>query len=188
MNIIEFAKSFLGVQETTGPNRGPLVDKWKGTVAKLLSASPIPWCGCFVFAMLAEFNNLDRKELAKRMGYNGKDWWPESTDSWLAQARGNATITDAPTPGDLFVLMRPGKTSFSKTDAYHIGFVAGPVVKGAVFQTLEGNTVPGTVEGKASREGNSVALRSRVAKEGSVVFFTVPQSLKGTFPAPVAKA
>lgn len=188
MNIIEFAKQFVGLQETTGSNRGPLVDKWKGAVAKGLATSAIPWCGCFVFAMLAEFNNLDRKELAKRMGYNGKDWWPESTDSWLAQARGNATITDAPTPGDLFVLMRPGKTSFSKTDAYHIGFVAGPVVKGAVFQTIEGNTVPGTVEGKASREGNSVALRSRVAKEGSVVFFTVPQSLKGAFPAPVAKA
>lgn len=188
MNIIEFAKQFIGLQETTGSNRGPLVDKWKGAVAKGLSTSAIPWCGCFVFAMLAEFNSLERKDLAKKLGYILKDWWPESTDSWLEQARKNATITDAPTPGDLFVLMRPGKTAFSKTDAYHIGFVAGPVKKGAAFATLEGNTVPGTVEGAASREGNSVALRSRVAKEGAVVFFTVPQSLKGTFPAPAPSA
>lgn len=183
-NVIDFAKQFIGRQETAGPNRGPLVDRWKGAVASALSQMAIPWCGCFVFAMLAEFNSIDRKELTRRMGYRSKTWWPESTDSWLAEARANATITTESTVGDLFVLMKPVKGGYSKDDAYHIGFVAGKVTPGKPFNTIEGNTVPGTVEGALSREGNSVALRSRVAKPDAVVFMTVPMSLKGTFGPP----
>lgn len=179
MRLLEIAKSYQGNQETAGANRGPLVDKWKGMVSKGLTAAPIPWCGCFVFAMLCETNGMDRKKLAAALGYDFKTWFPEGTDSWLQQARATKTLTLEPSVGDLFLLMRPLKKVYSTTDAYHIGIVAGPVTKGSPFMTIEGNTVPGTVEGALSREGTSVAVRTRNAKPGAVVFIKIPEALKG---------
>lgn len=179
MRLIQHAMQYVGIQETTGPNRGPLVDKWKGMVSKGLATTPIPWCGCFVFAMLCEVNNMDRKSLTAALGYAAKGWFPEGTDSWLQQATAAKTITQEPSVGDLFLLMRPLKKGYSKNDAYHIGIVAGPVTKGQPFATVEGNTVPGKVEGAASREGNAVAARTRRALSGAVVFIKIPEALKG---------
>ena len=179
-DVIDIAKKYIGIQETDGPNRGPLVDKWKGAVSKGLAKSAIPWCGCFVFAMLAETAKLDRRGLTRVLGFSATNWWPESTDSWLAQAKAPPSrLTKKPERGDLFLLMRKLPSGgYSKSDAIHIGFYeAGAIVAGSPFQTVEGNTIAvGT--GAAAREGNSVAARTRIYEPNGVLFISLPQSLK----------
>ena len=67
---------------------------------------------------------------------------------------------------------------YSKSDAVHIGFFeSGPVQVGKPFQTVEGNTVA-VGAGQASREGTSVAARTRIYEPNGVIFISIPQSLK----------
>ncbi len=181
MKLIEVAKSYAGFQETAGANRGPNVDRWKGMVSQGLTAAPIPWCGCFLFGILCEVNSLDRKGLVKALGFDPKNFWPESADSWLAQFLATKRVTLTPTLGDAFFLMRKTKTGFSACDAYHIGIVGQQsVTVGKPFVTVEGNTVGGTDEGRNSHEGTSVAVRSRVYRPGAVLFGSIPDALKGS--------
>ena len=76
MFITEYAKKFIGRQETAGPNRGPLVDKWKAAISTFLAPKPIPWCACFGYAMLAEVSGLTKKAIAKELGV--KIEWQET--------------------------------------------------------------------------------------------------------------
>lgn len=171
MTFIDYMKQFVGKQETAGSNRGPLVDAWKSAVSKGLTAAPIPWCACFVFAMIAEFGKLDRKGVANLFGFDRVRWYPESCDSWWAQARSAGLIVQTPLPGDIVLFARKVAGKYSLTDAFHIGFyVGGDLVEGAPFSTLEGNTVPGTEAGARSAEGTDVALRTRVYHRGGCVF------------------
>lgn len=182
-DIIDTAKLHLGLQETAGPNRGPLLDTWKATVAEGLRSMPIPWCGVFLFAMIHERTGMDRKQIASALGF-GKDWWPESADSWLAQAAKAGRLTVKPRRGDVFCLMRLGKAGYSTADAVHVGFYeGGALVTGKAFSTVEGNTVGGSADGAASREGTSVATRSRIYKPGAFKFISLPECLSGVRPS-----
>lgn len=181
MDIIEYGRQFIGLQETTGSNRGPLVDKWKKEVSAPLETKPIPWCGVFVFAMILESTGLSRKQIATAMGFDVANWYPESADSWLEQGKKAGRITKTPKRGDVFLLMAKNLNGeYSKVDAHHVGLCAEDVglYEGRAFATLEGNTVPGSGNGHVSREGTSVAARSRVYHQGAFVFISIPQVLK----------
>ena len=180
MNIIEYAKQFVGKQETAGPNRGPLVDKWKGEVGAGLQTTPIPWCACFGFAMLLELNKLNKVSLATLLGFTHGTWFPESTQSWLDQAKAAGLITQHPRFGDAFLLLKPDlvKGGFTQTP-HHFGFFAGPALPGTgeLFDTVEGNTVPGIIGGAVSREGDGVYARSRHNTPGAFAFISLPNSV-----------
>lgn len=179
--------------EILGANRGPQIDAFKRTVSPYLvtSAPGIPWCGCFVFWLLARLSGLQRPQLSAMLGFPEK-WYPESCDSWLTNARNQkrfdgASITQTPTRGDLFLWLRrkevDGKVVFDVNDATHIGFVLeAPKALGARFKTLEGNTCPEALgDAKASREGDGVYIRSRPWSRGGMVFISLPEYLKDGF-------
>ena len=168
--VLTTAKKYVGFQETYAPNRGPLVDRWRGMVSPTLAKQPIPWCGCFVAAMLMETLRLDRYHLTEALGFD-KLWYPESCDSWLQQVEKHGTTTQNPQPGDIFLLMKPLKPGYSKSDAIHVGFyVAGDIKPGVGFTTLEGNT-----NAAGSPEGTSVCERRRVWMPGAFVFIHVKE-------------
>jgi hypothetical protein len=181
MTLIEYAKQFLGLQETAGANRGPLVDKWKAMVSKALGLLPTPWCSCFVFAMLCEFNKLTKKDLAAKLGFDADTWFPESTHSWLDQAVKAGRITYSPTRGDVFLLLKPdGHGGFIPGQPHHAGlldFPGCPAV-GDSMDTVEGNTVPGHLDGALAREGNGAYARFRKVQRGEFVFISIPDDLK----------
>lgn len=186
MDIIDYGRQYIGFQETAGSNRGPLVDKWKREVSAPLETKPIPWCGVFAFAMLMESTGMTRKQLATALGFDVAKWYPESADSWLAQGKAAGRITVTPKRGDIFLLMAKNLNGeYSDTDAHHVGFCAEDVglYEGRAFATLEGNTVPGNGNGHASREGTSVAARSRIFHTGTFVFLSIPAALKTVGPA-----
>ena len=180
LDVVALSRKYLGIQETAGSNRGPLVDKWKAAVGRGLTELAIPWCGCFVYAMIAERTGMTKKQIASALGFDAATWYPESTDSWLAQGRAAGLLTKTPQKGDVFLLMRLLKTGYSTNDARHIGFFeAGPVLLGQPFRTVEGNTVPGSGDGSTSREGTSVAARSRIYRPGAFQFLHLPACLSG---------
>jgi hypothetical protein len=174
MLLTEYAKQFIGRQETAGPNRGPLVDKWKGEVSKGLVEQPIPWCACFGFSMLAEVAGISKHMLAAALGFDSDSWYPESTHSWLDQAKKAGRITTSPVRGDFFLLLD------EHGQPHHLGIIDqdGCPAVGATMATVEGNTVPGHVGGPSSREGDGVYARTRTIQRGQYVFISIPDSLK----------
>lgn len=180
MDLIEYGSQFIGVQETAGANRGPLVDKWKSEVSKGLLELPIAWCACYTFAMLCEFNDLNKKGLAEALGFDAPSWYPESTRSWLQQGTRARRITSTPKRGDVFLwLMSDGHGGFVADHPHHAGFYADRAALAAVnpFATLEGNTSPGLTTGAASREGVGTFARARRWSPGEFVFLGIPQRL-----------
>lgn len=182
MDIIDFGRQYCGKQEVTGPNRGPLVDRWKGEVALGLVATSIPWCACFCFAMLRERNNLTKRQLAAALGFQSDAWYPESTLSWLQQAKVAARLTTTPRRGDVLLLHKTdARGNYVPDQVHHAGFVAAATLPapGALFDTLEGNTVAGVVGGQVSREGDGVYLRQRHNTPGAWSFISIPDALAG---------
>lgn len=183
MNLVDYARQYIGKQETAGSNRGPLVDKWKGAVSPQLIETKIPWCACFGLAMLMEFNKMTKKELTKALGFGLKEtWFAESTQSWFNQARDAARFTLTPRPGDAFLLLKQGPDGkYLPGQPHHFGFVAAAALPpaGQLFATLEGNTTPGVLGGPASREGDGVYARSRHNTPGAFVFIALPDGLVG---------
>lgn len=180
MDLIEYGAQFVGVQETTGSNRGPLVDKWKAEVSLGLHDLPIAWCACYVFAMLCEFNKLDKRGLAKALGFDAASWYPESTRSWHQQASRANRRTSTPKRGDVFLwLVGDGKGGFVADHPHHTGFYADhrALASSNPFATLEGNTSPGAGTGPASREGTGTFARARHWSPGEFEFIDIPQTL-----------
>lgn len=194
MRLLEIAERSIGKLETTGPNRGPMVDSMRSFVSPSIATSPVAWCASFVFWALRSANGMTRRELTEALGF-AEPWYPESCDSWLQNARDNtgigrvgsegAAVVSVPEPGDLFLWMRRqelpgGRVAYSKSDAIHIGFVvAPPTAPGARFPTIEGNTCSEEDgDGRASREGNGVYHRSRTWSPGGIVWIGIPARLK----------
>jgi hypothetical protein len=181
MFITEYAKKFIGRQETAGPNRGPLVDKWKAAISTFLAPKPIPWCACFGYAMLAEVSGLTKKAIAKELGFVADTWYPESTHSWLDQAVLAGRTTSRPVRGDFFLLLKPnGQGGFVAGQPHHLGILDqdGCPAVGSQMLTVEGNTIPGHLDGTLSREGDGVYARTRTVQRGEFVFISIPGSLK----------
>jgi hypothetical protein len=181
MFITEYAKQFIGRQETAGANRGTLVDKWKDEVSKGLASQPIPWCACFGFAMLSEISGLGKSAIAEKLGFAAEAWYPEGTHSWLDQAKRAGRITNNPVRGDFFLLLKPdGQGGFVAGQPHHLGILDqdGCPAIGSPMATVEGNTVPGHLDGTLSREGDGVYARTRTVRRGEFVFISIPEALK----------
>ena len=184
MNIIEYGSQFIGHHETDGKNAGPLIDKWKKLLGPgVASAKGISWCAVYVSAMLMERNGLDRKGLIKAISFPPGVVYLEACDAWLWAAQtgkvpGLKIVTD-PRPGDIFLMMAKDKSGkYSTKDAHHIGFVSAKVDH-MTIATLEGNTVPGFVEGATSRNGGGTWARSRSLTTGRMVFLRLSSNLTG---------
>lgn len=178
-DIIDYASAYIGNKETKGSNLGPQLTTWgKAVFGPNYVPAALPWCGIFVFAMLMEFNKMDRKAVTKALGF--PLFYPEGATSWLLTAIASKAVTTTPKRGDVFLWMKPNpKGGYQTQGAHHVGFVAQDGFKptaGKSFRTLEGNTTEvGT--GLASREGTSVAAKSRVWQPGAFTFVSIPKAL-----------
>jgi len=166
----DMAALYLGVQEVSGPNDGPILK----TIREALlyrGAPPCSWCALFVAWILIKAHC----PLPGSPGPAHKIWlrntlgWPnlvyvESTRSWLACADKAAMLTTEPCAGDLFILLDHAG------EAHHIGFVTENVAP--LFHTIEGNTNAG-----GSVNGDGVYKRIR-AFEPTTRFISLPGALK----------
>jgi hypothetical protein len=201
--LIERAALYLGKQEILGSNDGPNIRRWKSEMgAGVASAGPIPWCGIFVFNMLMERNGIDRRHLVAALGFRPGSFYPESCDSWLEETKALAQRGMPPVPGqpipalapvtlvtepracDLLLLAVPVLGGgYQPNKVHHIGFCTSSILTdpgaGSVLSTIEGNTVPGGVEGPASREGDGVYRRTRTVAPGKLLFLRLPAALTG---------
>lgn len=194
--LVDRARLYLGKQETDGPNDGPNIRIWKGRLGPGVANAPnVLWCSVFVFNMLMERNGLNRKQLVAALGFTPGATYPESCDSFLSQLRAahvralnlprsneQVRLVSDPMPGDIgFMMAKNLDGTYSETDARHVYIVTGKPV-GNVVPTVEGNTVPGTVEGNASRNGDGVYDRWRsIIPKPRNKFYRLPSSLTGHF-------
>lgn len=179
-DIIAYASTYIGKKETKGSNLGPQLTTWgKAVFGPNYFPQPLPWCGIFVFAMLMEFNMMTRAEVTKALGF--PLFYPEGATSWLLTAKAAKAVTTTPKLGDIFLWMKPkaNGVGYQESSAHHVGFVAQDgfkLVAGKPFKTLEGNTTEAGT-GLASREGTSVAAKSRVWQPGAFTFVSIPKAL-----------
>lgn len=142
------AEQFVGwVTEATKMNDGP----WVEAILRVTgNVKGDPWCAAFVTFCLD-------------IAYRGKNPLVRSAscDVLLRDATKKGWLTDAPAPGDVFLVMK------TPTDAVHTGFVTA--VGKVSVKTCEGNTNPG-----GSRDGWGVFLRERRIE--GLKFIRLPES------------
>lgn len=139
--VVKSAESLLGLKETNGNNRSPIIDKMNKFVGAPLGS---PWC--------ASWNAWNYNE-AGATGYPKSAWSPDwvRSPTWT-RSKGGKT----PLPGDAF-----GIYFSSKGRVAHTGLISK---WGNSVETLEGNTGPsGTVAGSpGDREGDGSYKKRRL--------------------------
>ncbi len=108
--VVATAARYVGVRESGGPNRGPLIDKWE----RYWSMIGQPWCGMFASAVLREAGVTDVSHPA--------------TAIICSRGREKGWVTNQPVPGALIVWC-----------GTHVGILVSEVSPG-VWNTIEGNT------------------------------------------------
>lgn len=160
---LSLAAQYIGHQEDIGPNDGLVIRCIRDAFD---IPKPCPWCGLFVaWILLRAYKLRDRRELRVVLRF-ASPFYVDSTRDWYDQAKARDMLTDAPTPGDLFLLLN------ARGIPHHIGFVASAPDDDGRFSTLEGNTNAG-----GSVDGDGVYRRVR-NKRGGVVFIALPKELK----------
>jgi hypothetical protein len=143
-NVIKVANGLLGLRETNGKNRSPIIDQMNKFVGAPLGS---PWC--------ASFNAWIYKEAGVK-NFPKSAWSPDwvKNPSWT-----RATGGKIPLPGDAF-----GIWFSSKNRVAHTGLVEK---WGNSVTTVEGNTGPsGTVPGSAGdREGDGSYKKFRLKSQ-----------------------
>lgn len=141
MTIIEIARLGKFIRELTNQNDGAWVEAIQRVTGNKKGDA---WCASYVSVVLALY-------------YGGPKLNPlpmtASCDVLLEAARARKYLTDTPTAGDVFLVMK------SPTDAVHTGFVTE--VKRLSVRTIEGNT-----NDDGSRDGYGVFERSRFRLPG----------------------
>lgn len=190
IDFASYCERFVGKQETIGRNDGPNIRVWKHLLGPgVEQAKGIPWCAIFVAGNLMLRNGLDRRGLLAALGWPAKQpAYLESCDWWLAAALSGRIpgieLVDEPARNDVcLMLARRADGSYSRTDARHIYICRGSAnTHDDTISTIEGNTVPGFVEGTQSREGVGAYARFRSFEPGRQVAFRLPSSLVEVHP------
>lgn len=190
--MLSLVQPYLGRNlETRGRNDGPVLDVIRRSVSPWFddNAKGAAWCGMLQFWLDRELTGLDRGALTRMYGFD-KSFAPESCDSWRIQATrcprpDGACLVKSPEPYDLVLWYRrlPDGT-YDRTNAVHIARVMPPaqVSLGHRYPTFEGNTCPEHMgDGKASREGNCMAFRSRPYVPAGCDFIRVPTIIKDCY-------
>ncbi len=160
---LSLAAQYIGHQEDLGPNDGLVIRCIRDAFD---IPKPCPWCGLFVaWILLRAYNLRDRRELRVALRFSSP-FYVDSTRDWYDQAKARDMLTDAPEPGDLFLLLN------ARSVPHHIGFVTSVPDDDGRFGTLEGNTNAG-----GSVDGDGVYRRTR-NKRGGVVFIALPKEMK----------
>lgn len=131
---LEHAAAHLGVIETTGPNRGPLIDRWLRRMGLDPEHGPpqgYPWCAAFVCCMVLDAGWRVKPSAGVRR------LWEKNAD----------LITDTTQEGDLVLRLVSGHT--------HVE-IFSHVTDGGRWITIGGNT-----NAAGSREGNAVEWKDR---------------------------
>ena len=169
IDLASYAELFIGKKEDFGRNDGPEIREWKRLLGPgVESAKGIAWCAIYVTAMVMLRNGLNRAQLLDALGWpRKKPAYFESCDWWLSAGLSNSVpgiqVVDEPARNDIGLLhARRADGSYIPTDARHIWIYRGVVnPHDDTVPTIEGNTVPGFVEGSISREGVGVYSRFR---------------------------
>lgn len=151
LTTLAVARSYLGVHEQGGENRGPEVTEF---LRRANVHVPAPWCAAFVNTC-AEIGSEDLRV------YSPLEEVPLQAyvQSYYNHFKSTLIRPDQVLPGDLFVLWYPSLGRYG-----HIGFVDSINLGAGRYTTIEGNT-----NGAGSREGEEVAGKTRVV--GSRVKF-----------------
>lgn len=175
MKSVDLARQYIGKQETTGTNDGPILREIRSAML-YTGAPPCSWCALFVGWILSRAylpadtpRHLYKHELSEVLGFL-RPWYIESTRDWYHSANDLGMIVSDPEPGDLFILLD------AQRNPHHIGFVTADDLAARdlslSFGTIEGNTNDvGSVNGDGVYE--------RIRKKGpSVAFVGLPAALK----------
>jgi len=142
-SALRFAAAQVGTTESpAGSNDGPKIRQWWQICGY---GSPVPWCGCFVNAVIIAGGCE-----------NGKGWAIGYTPAIVAHAkagRGGWSWHEDGKPGDLALFDTPGGPT-----AVHVGIVERRM-GGGTYQTVEGNTSSG--DGGSQSNGGGVFRRQR---------------------------
>jgi len=136
-SFIDTLKSFIGLQELTGNNDHPLIDKFFDETCGLRNN---PWCASVVGYSL-KVNNHDLPETLQCWS---PSYFPKDRITWRKGDNKKLRV------GDVFGIYFP-----SKGRVAHVGVIYGEKRNGWVM-TLEGNTTD-----SGGRDGNAFHLRRR---------------------------
>lgn len=147
--LVYLARKLRYVREVP-ENKGQRVEaiqRWSG------GAPGDSWCAYFATMLLD-------------IVYEGKSPLPRtgSCDTLLETARTNGWLSESPSVGDLYLVLR------SPTDAHHVGIVS-EILTPTSFFTLSGNT-----NDDGSSNGNGVYERVSNIAPGKIVFVHYPRS------------
>lgn len=151
--LVRIAKSQIGVKESGGNNRGPMIEEYQN--ATWLRKGAWPWCAAFVDWCINE--TLKSKDVMKELGLKNaaqvKNWRPRTAAAWdfdnWAKTRGFKILTenDKAKSGDIVTF-----------DFSHIGIVIEDQIDDNII-TVEGNT---NVKGERdSLSGDGVWKKTR---------------------------
>ena len=143
-DMVNLAKSEIGVSEIDGTNCGPRVDEYKAATW-LDPEKGWPWCAAFICWLVREA--IEGEEIKFKRPRTAGAW---DFENWAKQQVANGIDLRKPTnedikAGDIVVF------SFS-----HIGLAVKDIDSSGYVVTIEGNT-----NGAGSREGGSVLEKKR---------------------------
>jgi hypothetical protein len=162
--LIEEAKKYIGVTEQGGDNKGPDVERFQSVVDGVASGES--WCLAFVQYCVRQVDT-----------YLGCKNWMVPTEHVMRfwnMMPDESKIKGGPRPGCLVIWQyyQDGQQTING----HIGIVT-KVIDSVTFETIEGNTGPGSA---VEREGDGVYTKTRrlVVTTGSmrVKGFVLPWS------------
>jgi hypothetical protein len=167
----DLAAQYRGVQETAGPNDGPVLK----TIREALlypGAPPCSWCALFVAWVLIRaycpipgpVGPSHKIWLRNTLGFS-KDFLIESTRSWRAEMKALGWLTTEPCEGDLVIYLN------HSMDAHHIALVQK--FTPPTFLDIAGNTN----EDPHSVDGNGVFAHTEFVGPHAE-FYSLPVGFK----------
>ena len=139
LNLLDTAKSYVGIMEATGRNDGPEVERFLSLVG---FDAGVPWCAAFT-SYIYWSNGLENP-----MSAWSPTWGLRKDVIWQAGQPIRAAMVKV-RPGDAFTIYYSSKQRIG-----HVGLVYYATPE--YLYTIEGNT-----NAEGSREGNGVWVRKR---------------------------
>ncbi len=156
--VIQAAKQELGQHEEGGNNLGPAVAKYLASVGL---QPPQPWCAAFVSFCVKAGVQKAGKPSAIRTSASATNLWVKNP----------FLRTQVPIAGSIFCIMHANGPHGKPRG--HTGFVVSVDSEDPdLLHTLEGNT-SSNLQGAASRDGDSVCLRTRKRSEINLGFLEI---------------
>ena len=153
-DMVNLAKSEIGVSEIDGTNCGPRVDEYKAATW-LDPDKGWPWCAAFICWLVREA--IENKDVDFKRPQTAGAW---DFENWARKQEGKGVALYKPV-GEILNRQDNDRPYIRKGDIVvfrfsHIGLAIGEPMSNGHVATIEGNT-----NGAGSREGGSVLEKNR---------------------------